>query len=89
MGLRTYEKLRIEQDLANGEMRFKIEEVNYIEYALSRAKAIEAALLLISAQRTSEELANIGGPNYLFNRDKMLDEIILYARKTLKGDNLK
>lgn len=86
MGLSSYEKLRIEQDLANGEMRFKIEEVNYIEYALSRSKAIEAALLLISAQRTSEELADIGGPSCFLNRDKMLDEIILYARKTLKGE---
>lgn len=86
MGLSSYEKLRIEQDLANDEMRFKIEEANHIEYALNRAKAIEAALLLISAQRTSEELADICGPSYLFNRDKMLDEIILYARKTLKGE---
>lgn len=41
MGLSSYEKLRIAQDLANGEMRFKIEEVEFIEQALIKAKAIE------------------------------------------------
>ena len=86
MGLSSYEKLRIEQDLANGEMRFKMEEVNYIEYALNRAKAIEAALLLISAQRTCAELAGIGVLSDSLNRATMLDEVILYARKTLKGE---
>ena len=86
MELSSYEKLRIAQDLANGEMRFKIEEVNYIEYALNRAKAIEAALLLISAQRTCAELAGIGVLSDSFNRATMLDEVILYARKTLKGE---
>lgn len=56
MGLSSYEKLRIAQDLANGEMRFKIEEVEFIEQALIKAKAIEAALVLISAQSTREEI---------------------------------
>ena len=86
MELSSYEKLRIEQDLANEEMRFKIEEVNYIESALNRAKAIEAALLLISAQRTCAELAGIGVLGDSLNRATMLDEVILYARKTLKGE---
>ena len=86
MGLSSYEKLRIEQDLANGEMRFKIEEVGYIEDALIKAREAEAALLLISAQRTCAELAGIGVLSDSFNRATMLDEIILYARKTLKGE---
>ena len=86
MALNTAEKLAIAYDMARGEMRFKIEEVEFIEQALIRAKAIEAALLLISAQRTCAELVDIGVLSDSFNRAKVLDEVILYARKTLKGE---
>lgn len=86
MGLSSYEKLRIAQDLANGEMRFKIEEVEFIEQALIKAKAIEAALVLISAQSTREEIAKYGMTEELYGRGEVLDEVIAYARKTLRGE---
>ena len=86
MALSTAEKLAIAYDMARGEMKFKIEDVEFIEQALIRAKAIEEALVLISAQRTCAELAGIGVLSDSFNRATMLDEIILYARKTLKGE---
>ena len=85
MGLNASERLEIAYDRARGEMRFKLEDVEYIEQALDRAKKIEAALVLISAQSTREEIARYGMTEELYDRGEVLDKIIEYARKTLNG----
>ena len=86
MALNTAEKLAIAYDMARGEMKFKIEEVEFIEQALIRAKAIEEALVLISAQSTREEIARYGMTEELYGKGEVLDKVIVYARKTLKGE---